>query len=638
MIPLVDFFRPAMFDSPRLNPAGTHVAALSSGGEDVVQIVVTDLSSGETWQVSGVEGHHVHQMQWLDDEHILFQAQANESFHTAWFLAREKGARKAYPIVQLASMRVVGVPLEDPLYPVVWLDSDEVTEQYGEIVTLDLANFTSAREPLSRRGAISASDRRFIQEQNRLVMQNRITHLTGGAGATFGSTALGELSYGVTYRDGFETLHVWDGNRWQESSVDLETMDILGPGVEDGQVVISRTLYDGQPGAVHLMDLATGELGPEIFRDNGYDLNGWLIRDPGTRALVGLAHHRPMPTFIWYSEVYQKLHETFRQSFPNKIVNIESANFADDVFVLAVYDDREPTTYHVANLKERTLGPLQVSRPWLDPNRLARVSVIKYKTSDGQKLDAFITLPAGASPKNPAPLVVLPPATINPFSLDRSRQNLGYHEMAQFLASRGYGVIQPHVRGTPGSDWMFPQSDRWALTKMTDDVVQATKTALKTKLFDADSIAILGENFGGYLALSSALQEPDLFACVVGMTGFYNWERIVEDIWTSRFTNPAYARFVREWGLPSKAKDRYDAMNPMLRMDRMKAPMLVTHGRNVADFSRPESDRMVAALRRNNVPNEQIFTDREGWGHLDMENRLKILAKVETFLAEHLGR
>ncbi len=635
-IPLVDFFRPPLFDSPRLNPAGTHVAALSSGGQDVVQVVVTDLATNESWQISGVEGQHVHELHWLDDDHLIFRASANESFRTSWFAAREKGARKAYPILQLASMSVVGIPLEDPLHPVVWLDSGEVTEQYGEVVTLDLANFTSAREALSRRGNISASDRRFIEEQNRMVMDQRVTRLARGGRATFGASALGQLSYGITYQDGLETLHVWEKGRWQESRVDMETIDIIGPGPEENQVVVLRTLYDGEPGAVHLMDLSNGRLGDEIFRDKNYDLNGGLIVDPGTRALVGLSHNRPMPTFIWYDEGYQRLHETFRQSFPNKIVRIESANFADDVFVLGVYDDREPTTYHVANLKERTMGPLQYSRPWLDAKRLARVSVIKYKTSDGQQLDAFVTVPAGASPKKPVPLVVLPNATLNPFSLNRSRVNLGYHEMAQFLASRGYGVLQPHTRGMPGTDWMFPQTDRWDLNKMTDDVLQAARTALKTKLFDADRIAILGENFGGHLAVAGAVEAPDMFVCVVGISGFYNWQRVVDDLWESRFTNPVYARLVREWGHPSRDGARYDTMNPLLRIDRMKAPMLVTHGRNISDFSRPESDRMVSALRRAKVPVEQIYTDREGWGHLDMENRLKVLAKVESFLAEHL--
>lgn len=633
-IPAQDFFRPAVFDSPQVNPSGTHVAALSSGGSDGYQLIVHDLGAGESRIVEGVSSMDVVSFRWLNDDRLVFNTVTDRQRRVAMLAVNDKGRSRPYPLIQNGGFYIVGVPLEDRLNPVAWVNAGGVTDTQGEVVVLD-TEVDSASLIDTTGNEVPQGAYEKIEEQNRRAVKSHVTLLDFGASASYHSDGAGHLSHAIVTENGLRSLHAWNDDRWTRSPVDLEKMTVHGAGIEHGQVVVSLNRYDGEVSPVHLMDAATGELGPEILRDKAYDFTGWVIRHPGTGSLVGLGYHRTLPTFVWYDEGYKAVHDMLKGSFPKKVVQIVSVDDAANVFVVAVYDDRTPITYHIANLSERSVGPLKTSRPWLDEKRLSRVSMIKFKTAEGHKLDAFITLPRGISADNPAPLVVLPHSGLG-LSGNWSRDTLGSHDMAQFLASRGYGVLQPNYRGTPGTNWMFPEADQWDFVKMHDDVSRATKTALKTKLFDPNRVAIVGEQFGAYLALSGGVHEPDLYACVVGMDGRYDMVEVMRELRFNLHSSGAVSRLNYKLGEPGKNRDKFRRISPINFVDQMKAPMLVTQGRDNPSLHRLESRRLISALKKANVPHDSIFTEREGWGEFDLENRMEVMAKIEEFLAKNL--
>lgn len=633
-IPAVDFFRPAVFNSPQLNPAGTHVAALSSGGGDGYQLIVHDIKAGESRVVEGFGGMDVTSFRWLNDDRLVFSAVTDRDRHSALLAVNEKGRSRPYPLIQNGGVYIIGVPLADRLNPIAWVNAGGVTDTQGEVVVLDTAVDSATIVDLTGNEVPSGSYDK-IQQQNRRAVKSHVTILKFGASASYQADGQGRLSHAVVTEDGRLSLHAWDGAGWTRSPVDLETMTVHGAGLEPGQVVVSLNRYDGEVSPVHLMDAATGELGPEILRDTAYDFTGYIIRHPGTGSLVGLGYHRPLPTFVWYDEGYRKVHEMLKASFPKKVVDIVSVDDAANTYIMAVYDDRSPVSYHIANLTERTVGPLKVSRPWLDENRLSRVSMIKFKTAEGHQLDALVTLPRGVSAAKPAPLVVLPHPGLG-LNGNWSRDTLGYDEMAQFLASRGYGVLQPNYRGTPGTNWMFPEADQWDFVKMHEDVTRATKTALRTKLFDPNRVAIMGNQFGAYLALSGGVHEPDLYKCVVGMDGRYDMVEVMRELRFNLHSSGAVSRLDYKLGQSGSHREKFHRMSPVNFVDQMKAPMLVTQGRDNPALHRLESRRLISALQKAKVPHDSIFTEREGWGEFDLENRMEVVAKIEKFLAKNL--
>jgi dipeptidyl aminopeptidase/acylaminoacyl peptidase len=633
-IPIQDFFRPAVFSSPQLNPAGTHVAALSSGGSDGYQLIVHDIEAGESRVVEGVGSMDVTSFRWLGNDRIAFHTVTDRQRQGALLAVNEKGRSRPYPLIQGGGVYIIGVPLDERESPVAWVNANGVTDTQGEVVVLDTA-VDSATIVDTTGNEVPQGAYEQIVEQNRRAVKSHVTLLGFGASASYQPDAEGRLSHAIVTNDGLESLHAWNDGKWTRSPVDLETMTVHGAGIDHGQVLVSLNRFDGEVSPVHLMNAATGELGAEILRDSAYDFTGWIIRHPGNGALVGLGYHRTMPTFVWFDEGYRAVYNMLKSSFPKKIVQIVSVDDAASVFIVGVYDDRTPISYHIANLTERTVGPLKTSRPWLDENRLSRVSMIKFKTAEGHRLDAFITLPRGVSASNPAPLVVLPHSGLG-LNGQWSRDTLGYHAMAQFLASRGYGVLQPNYRGTPGTNWMFPEADQWDFLKMHDDVTRATQTALKTKLFDPERVAIMGDQFGAYLALSGAVHEPDLYRCVVGMNGRYDMVEVMRELRFNLHSSGPVNRLNYKLGEPGKNREKFRQISPINFVDQMKAPMLVTQGRDNPSLHRLESRRLLGALDRADVPHDSIFTEREGWGELDLENRMEVMAKIEQFLARNL--
>ena len=631
-IPAADFFRPAMFVSPEVNPGGTHVAALSSGGTESLKLVVHELESGDSWLVEGLGNMDVEQFSWLDDDRLILTAKHFARGGRGLMAVNRKGRARPYPIVQQASFEPMGSPREDRLRLLAMVRASGVTDDRGEMVVLDTSLETAIMIDAT---AASVEDGERMERQNRRAIKEQITLLDMGVSQRYVSDGNGQLAYGIVTDAGREYLHAWDGKKWTQSPVDLEAMTVHGPGVEPGQVVVSVHRYDGAVSPVHLMHAATGELGAEILKDTSYDFDGWIIRDPGTRKMVGLRYNRTLPAFVWYDDGYKQLHTMFKQQFPRQVVDIVSVDDATNVFVLAVHDDRSPVSYHIANLEKRSVGPLKTSRPWLDSKRLSRVSMFKFKTAEGHKLDAFLTLPAGTSADNPVPLVVLFHSGLSLWG-NRSKDVLGYNEVAQFLASRGYGVLQPNYRGTPGTNWMFPEADQWDWSKMHDDVSRATRAALKTKLFDPARVAIMGDGMGAYLALSGGVHEADLYSCVVGMNGFYDWGQVMRALQYDIHSNAAYSRLDFKMGSENDNEAKFRRMTPTNFIDQMRAPMLVTQGRDSPELTRLESRRLLGELNKAGVKHDSIFTDREGWGEFDLENRLQVFEKIEAFLADNM--
>ena len=220
------------------------------------------------------------------------------------------------------------------------------------------------------------------------------------------------------------------------------------------------------------------------------------------------------------------------------------------------------------------------------------MNVMKFKTRDGRKLDAYVTLPAGASKENPPPLVVLSHG--GPWV----RDNWGFNGEVQFLASRGYAVLQTNYRGSPGYGWMFPKSDEWDFRKMHDDVTDATKALIASGLVDGSRVAIMGGSFGGYLALSGVVNEPTLYRCAVAISGVFDWEQLIRDNKYYQYDSDNYARLLRKLGDPKRDPKRFDAISPVRHVDQVRVPVFVSHGGDdpVVDIS--QSKRLIRQWRR----------------------------------------
>ncbi|MFM8229624.1 MAG: alpha/beta hydrolase family protein, partial [Chthoniobacterales bacterium] len=267
--------------------------------------------------------------------------------------------------------------------------------------------------------------------------------------------------------------------------------------------------------------------------------------------------------------------------------------------------------------------------PWLAEKDLAPMKPVRIAARDGLELPAYLTLPPGKEAKNlPAVLVV--------HGGPWARDAWGFDSEAQFLANRGYAVLQVNFRGSTGYGRAFWEKSfkQWGKT-MQDDLTDSAKWLVDQGIADPKRIAIYGGSYGGYAALAGMALTPDVYAAGISYVGPSN-------LFTLLATVPPYWEPMRKMnyemiGDPEKDKDLLTAASPLFSADKIKSPLLIAQGANDPRVKKAESDQIVEALKKRGVDVPYVVKDNEGHGFHNEENRLYFFRAIERFLAEHLG-
>lgn len=628
-IPIMDFFRPRLLQAPALNPSGTHIAALVTVGRDRHDLLVTELETKKIEVVHGFGDKDIYYFSWLNDTRLIYLL-ASEKLYGMGMLAGDVGRLKdSHPLLQYCGAQLISIPERNRLRPLVWMSSDledgrdlGVGEINTELRTGSLVNLRSARTEWS--------DIVETRDNNERHVMKHYGVPKGGMGSGYMADRDGELAFAFTFADGYQTMHRLNGDAWEKCPVDLDQVDIVSSGEKPGEIVVLAPREEGKPRALRFMDATTGTLGETLVQDKAYDFDGWVFRDRRSRRIVGAMYDRSGPTSIWFDEGYRAIQKMLEGRFPGVVVRIRDVDNSGRLLV-ETFSDRQPAIYHWVNLEQRTVGLIKNSAPWIDSARMQPMNVMAFKARDGIKLDAFVTLPAGASKTNRVPLVVLPHG--GPWVRDA----WGFNAEVQFLASRGYAVLQPNYRGSPGYDWRFPEEDKYDFLKMHHDVTDATKAVLATGLIDPDRIAIMGGSFGAYLALCGVVHEPTLYRCAVTIAGVFDWEQVLKDAKYDQYTSGRYAYMKRRLGDPKKQQEKFEAISPARYVENVKVPVFVSHGKDDPVASVGESKRLIEELEKHHVPHEVLLIGGEGHGMGHLKNQVELYSRVEAFLAKNLA-
>jgi dipeptidyl aminopeptidase/acylaminoacyl peptidase len=311
---------------------------------------------------------------------------------------------------------------------------------------------------------------------------------------------------------------------------------------------------------------------------------------------------------------------------------ISGQDAEEATWIVSFDDDRDPGATF---LFDRTTGRSQFlyrSRPWLDPATLAPMAPVAITSRDGLMLHSYLTLPLHADGTN-LPMVLFVHG--GPWARDA----WGYDPTVQFLANRGYAVLQVNYRGSTGFGKRFMHAaEREFAGKMHDDLIDGVRWAIAQGIADPARVGIYGGSYGGYAALVGVTFTPEVFAAAVSYVG-------PSSLVTLTRSFPAYWRpmlastWFRYVGDPEDRDDLADMerRSPLNRVDTITTPLLVIQGANDPRVTKQESDQIVAALRERGVPVEYICKDDEGHGFVKPDNRIDAFGAIERFFASHLG-
>jgi dipeptidyl aminopeptidase/acylaminoacyl peptidase len=323
-------------------------------------------------------------------------------------------------------------------------------------------------------------------------------------------------------------------------------------------------------------------------------------------------------------QVYQRV----AAKVPGMEVTLQSATQAEDKFIVAAGNDRTPGTRYIYDLKADSLSVLAEINPKIPAADMAPQKPISYRSRDGLTINGYLTLPLGREPKDLA-------CVVHPHGGPWARDVWGYNPEVQFLANRGYCVLQLNFRGSTGYGRQFWEASfgQWGL-KMQDDITDGVQWLIQQGVADAKRVGIYGASYGGYATLAGVTFTPDLYAAAVNYVG-------VSNLFTFMNTIPPYWRtelpkIYEMVGDPEKDKERMTRTSPALNADKIKTPLMVVQGARDPRVNKAESDQMVQALQKRGVDVPYIVKDNEGHGFRNEENQYEFYGAMEAFLGKHL--
>ena len=323
----------------------------------------------------------------------------------------------------------------------------------------------------------------------------------------------------------------------------------------------------------------------------------------------------------------QSIFAELKKLLPGYEIDLQSSNRDENIFVVAAWSDRTQGVRYLYEAATKKLTRLAEIAPWLDENQLAEMKPISYRARDGLVIHGYLTLPRGGG-RN-LPLIV------HPHGGPWARDVWGYNPEVQFLANRGYAVLQMNFRGSTGYGRKFWEASfkQWGKT-MQADISDGVKFAVDEGIADPKRIAIYGGSYGGYAVLAGLAFTPELYACgidYVGVANLFTFLKTIPPYW-----KPMLDMFYEMVGNPETDKALLTEASPVLHAGNIRAPLLIAQGAQDPRVNVDESNQMVAALKKHGIEVEYIVKDNEGHGFANEENRFEFYEAMERFLEKHL--
>lgn len=382
--------------------------------------------------------------------------------------------------------------------------------------------------------------------------------------------------------------------------------------------------------AVVVFDIANGKELEVLYENPDYDVSD-LSYSEKRKVLTTAGYESWKMERHFFDEEMKSIYERLNKDLGKFQVNITSATKSEDKFMIRVYSDRNLGSYYVYDKNSDQLTKVAEISPWLKEEELAEMLPVQYTSRDGVTINAYLTLPAGYTMETAKKL----PVVINPHGGPWARDGWYFNPEVQFMANRGYAVLQPNFRGSTGYGRKFWEISfkQWGQT-MQDDVTDGTKWLIDQGIADPERIAIYGGSYGGYATLQGIVREPDLYAAAVDYVGVSNLFTFLQTI--PPYWKPYLQMMYEMVGDPKADSLMFVANSPAMNADKIKTPLFIAQGANDPRVNKAESDQMVEALKTRGVEVEYLVKDNEGHGFANEENRFEFYRSMETFLGKHL--
>jgi dipeptidyl aminopeptidase/acylaminoacyl peptidase len=412
--------------------------------------------------------------------------------------------------------------------------------------------------------------------------------------------------------DDWRTLAKWE---WGKSE-----FEVIGFGSTPATLLVEAD--HGGRKAIFELDLSEQKDRKLLFANDEVDVDR-PIYWPTDRRIVGFGYVTDRGKRLLFDEEAARIYDSIDAAIPNAENEVIDASRNGRILLIASESDIRPPEYFLFDLDKRSLRLIDSANPALASTPMSPMTPVKIKSADGRMLPGYVTLPLGSSGKK-VPTIIYPHG--GPYARDR----WGFDSMVQFMASRGYAVIQVNFRGSTGygKEWHEAGLRNWG-TVMVDDITATTRWAIAEGIADPAHTCIVGWSYGGYAALMSAVREAELYKCVVSIAGVSDLRALVNE--DRRFYGgEVYAKYAI-----GDDADELKAGSPLRATEKIKAPVLLVHGDHDIQVAAEHSRRMARSLEEKQKKYELLIIKDGNHSLTRHEWREALLTRLEAFLTAH---
>ena len=626
--PLEAFFERPLLSAAVLAPDGRRVAMRLSAPGARARLVVLELETLKPTVVASFNGADIGHFEWVNAERLVFDLDTDlvgpglVEFLRGLYAVNADGSG----FRQLVKSRNSFVESADDagLLP----PDTRLQQRLGGPASRDVLVALARRN--DRRGAD------YIELQRLDTVNGRATAIeTPLHSFAWRFDAQGTLRLVTTHENHRATVLLRQPEgAWKK----IAEYEELGPGwMNPAHVGPDGTLYVEAPhqgrSALFTLDPATGRLSAQpLAASPRFDLHPQFISND--RALLGLRYLIDAEVTQWLDADMKALQAAIDERLPATANRLSVPQRGDAPWVLVeAQADVRPYTAYLYHRGTKKLTSLGSSHPRIDSRAMGRTDLASVRARDGREIPVWITLPAGPAPQGPRPMVVL---------LHGGPWLRGMHwrwdAEVQFLASRGYVVLQPEFRGSTGYGGAHFEAGfgQWGRA-MQDDVADAAKWAVAQGHADGQRICLAGASYGGYATLMGLANDPALFRCGVAWVGVTDVQLLFSAAWSDMTERAKEYGMKRMIGDPVADAERLQAVSPVHQAARIRQPLLLAYGRWDTRVPIEHGERLREALKPHNTQVDWVVYPEEGHGWQRVETRLDFWARVEAFLARQLA-
>jgi len=627
--PIETFFHQTSLTGAELSPNGHYAALRIANTDSRAVLVVLDLDTMTPTPVASFSDRDIGRFRWVNDERLIFNlaefnvAQADMRGAPGLFAVNRDGS-KFRQLVESHRHFIRG-PGEAELLPWnTYLLEGVGKQDTNDVFIIKYTGFGKHVDTSTELQRLDTLNGHTETLDTPLHSMRWLIDLDGTPRIT--ETAEGKM-LAVHYND--PATGKWRKLAEFEALSDKGLIPI-NYGPDKTLYVTSNNGKDKE--AIYRYDLEHNQLVPTpVVSSDSYDIKGRLLFDQ--KKLLGVRYSIDAEVTQWFDRNLAAAQKDVDALLPNTTNDLLPSQRSETAsLIVNAYSDVQPGTYYIYNMSTKKLTKLGSTLPGVNPKLMAFKDMVHYKARDGLDIPAYLTLPTGPVKKN-LPMVVLVHG--GPWA----RGGGWYWDpQAQFLASRGYAVLEPEFRGSTGFGMKHFKAGwkQWGLG-MQNDVADGTRWAIGEGIADPKRICIAGASYGGYAALMGLINDSDLYRCGFEWAGVTDISLMYNVSWSDS------SDIYKEYGMPiligdpEKDAAQFKATSPLEQAARIKQPLLLAYGGYDERVPLVHGEKLYDAVKAGNPNVEWVVYKEEGHGWASIKNQVDFWGRVEKFLARNIG-